>query len=348
MRNYALNKGIPLEAIILEDNSYSTYENAVFTRSVMINQGFKSAIIVSSDYHMRRVKFLFDKFYKGTEISLIYSASKSSFFNPQIWWRNNKSVVSIIYEYCKLISNFFGIHSKDNNNKIPTKSRCLLTFDDGYDCIYTNAFSYMKSKGLKATLYAFTNAIEHNSTGYITKAHLNEMYANGWAIGNHTDTHENLTSLTHEQIKSRLLNARNWLIKNGYTRAADHIAYPFNAYNSDVLDVMAEIGAKTGRTTNAGFQYNAVKPYELHIRELYSTRTLDQAKAIIDEAITKQTTVIFVLHRIVETPSSSNEWSIANLQGLCDYLEQRQQDIKVETIDEWYKENVVEIADLTQ
>jgi len=124
MRDYTLNKGIPIEAIILEDNSYSTYDNAVFTRNVMISHGFKSAIIVSSDYHMRRVKFLFDNLYKGTGINLIYSASKSSFFNPQIWWGNNKSVVTIAYEYCKLLSNYFGIHCDcprklTDNNALP-------------------------------------------------------------------------------------------------------------------------------------------------------------------------------------------------------------------------------------
>lgn len=117
MKNNALKEGIPLEAIITEDSSFSTYENALHTKEVMISHGFKSAIIVSSEYHMRRTKFLFDNIYRGTGITLFYCSTKSPLFNPEKWWDNKQSVEVTINEYIKLLANALGIYSQDNNDK---------------------------------------------------------------------------------------------------------------------------------------------------------------------------------------------------------------------------------------
>lgn len=117
MRNNALKEGIPSEAIITEDNSFSTYENALHTKEVMVSYGFKSAIIVSSEYHMRRTKFLFDNIYRGTGITLLYCSAQSPFFNPRQWWDNKQSIEITINEYIKLIANGLGIYSRDNNDK---------------------------------------------------------------------------------------------------------------------------------------------------------------------------------------------------------------------------------------
>lgn len=117
MSNYAEKQGVPLDAIIIEDSSFSTYENAVHTREVMISKGFKSAIVVSSDYHMRRTRFNFNNVYKGTGIKLFFCGCQTPYFNPQRWWNNKQGVEITINEYFKLIANALGIYSRDNDDK---------------------------------------------------------------------------------------------------------------------------------------------------------------------------------------------------------------------------------------
>lgn len=63
MRNYALTRGIPPKAIILEENSMDTIGNAYFTRKIIDMLGCSDIYIVSSCYHMRRVKFIFEMCY---------------------------------------------------------------------------------------------------------------------------------------------------------------------------------------------------------------------------------------------------------------------------------------------
>jgi uncharacterized SAM-binding protein YcdF (DUF218 family) len=52
-------EGIPAEAILLDDQSRSTEENALYTKAIMDGQGWHTAIIVSDSYHLFRAQHLF-------------------------------------------------------------------------------------------------------------------------------------------------------------------------------------------------------------------------------------------------------------------------------------------------
>jgi len=51
--------GVPAEAIIQEDRSRSTEENAIYTKAMMEANGWRSAILVSDGYHLFRSNRLF-------------------------------------------------------------------------------------------------------------------------------------------------------------------------------------------------------------------------------------------------------------------------------------------------
>lgn len=74
----------------------------------MKQYGFNSGIVVSSDYHMQRVKLTYQRVFKDTDIRLIYCAAQDINFNPDRWWANNKSIMATINEYIKFIGYAFG------------------------------------------------------------------------------------------------------------------------------------------------------------------------------------------------------------------------------------------------
>jgi uncharacterized SAM-binding protein YcdF (DUF218 family) len=61
-----MEMGIPGKDIIEECGSKDTSENARYTKQIIEKRGFKSPILVTSAYHMKRAVFLFEK--QGTEI----------------------------------------------------------------------------------------------------------------------------------------------------------------------------------------------------------------------------------------------------------------------------------------
>jgi uncharacterized SAM-binding protein YcdF (DUF218 family) len=52
-------QGIPAEAVILETVSISTEENAIFAAQLMREHGWQQVILVSDDYHLLRVDWIF-------------------------------------------------------------------------------------------------------------------------------------------------------------------------------------------------------------------------------------------------------------------------------------------------
>ena len=51
---YARSKGLPEEAILLEEKSTVTEENIIYSKEIMDKNNFKTAIIVSDPLHMKR------------------------------------------------------------------------------------------------------------------------------------------------------------------------------------------------------------------------------------------------------------------------------------------------------
>jgi uncharacterized SAM-binding protein YcdF (DUF218 family) len=53
--------GVPDTAIVLEDRSRSTEENALYTQEIMQANGWTSAVLVSDGYHLLRAHWLFNR-----------------------------------------------------------------------------------------------------------------------------------------------------------------------------------------------------------------------------------------------------------------------------------------------
>lgn len=54
MRNWLVSNGMPEDAIILENEATSTYENLLYSQRIMEEKGMKKAAIITHDYHGTR------------------------------------------------------------------------------------------------------------------------------------------------------------------------------------------------------------------------------------------------------------------------------------------------------
>lgn len=99
--------GVPESDLILEEEATSTYTNAVYTKEKMIEIGLESALVVSSDYHMRRVKLVFDQVYEEAGIELTYVASLR---NEVPWYRDGANIWFTVKEFVKLPGYWLGLY----------------------------------------------------------------------------------------------------------------------------------------------------------------------------------------------------------------------------------------------
>ncbi len=61
-KNYAVGNGVPFDDVVLENLSNTTVGNAYYSkRNVVSPNGWRRSLIISSDFHIPRVRFIFRK-----------------------------------------------------------------------------------------------------------------------------------------------------------------------------------------------------------------------------------------------------------------------------------------------
>jgi uncharacterized SAM-binding protein YcdF (DUF218 family) len=105
----AMSEGVPEQAIILDPWAQNTYQNAVNSKALMERYGFRSAIVVSSDYHMRRVSLIFARVFRGTGTVLTYVSANDPGFHPSRWWTSTQTMPHMAWEYGGMAAFYLGL-----------------------------------------------------------------------------------------------------------------------------------------------------------------------------------------------------------------------------------------------
>ncbi len=151
-----------------------------------------------------------------------------------------------------------------NNYKIRSLSEILsgkngiaITFDDGYEDVYTNALPILKKYGIPATVFVIGDSKNPNRDkmdNHLELLNLSQILLlkeAGWEIGFHTQTHPSLIELSEEELEEELITGK----KETETKLGidlDYIAYPLGLYNKKVLKKVKAAGYKAGFTINGG------------------------------------------------------------------------------------------------
>ena len=101
MYDLAVLEGVPGSSILKEERSRSTYENALFTRELMERQGLRSAVVVTSDWHMKRSAFVFERVYRGSGIELHYCGAPDDRSDFEEWWMDGEKQQVVLSEWAK-------------------------------------------------------------------------------------------------------------------------------------------------------------------------------------------------------------------------------------------------------
>lgn len=125
----------------------------------------------------------------------------------------------------------------------------VVTFDDGYESVYTNAFPLLVEYGVRATVFVNTDTV--GTAGHLTEDQMKTMEESGLVrFGSHTLSHRHLTELDREEARRALSESRTALEKL-LDHSVTSLAYPDGAYDDTVLSLVAECGYKYAYTTDA-------------------------------------------------------------------------------------------------
>lgn len=156
----------------------------------------------------------------------------------------------------------------------------MITFDDGYADVYTNASPVLARLHMHATAYVITSRISGRDTSFLTWPELRALERRGIQVGSHTETHAALTALTTSAMREELVGARTAL-----QRALHHpvpwLAYPYGAVDGHVVAVVRASGYALAVTTRSGACQSPAQPLQLHRLEVLDTTGVAGLRALV-------------------------------------------------------------------
>ncbi len=136
----------------------------------------------------------------------------------------------------------------------------VITFDDGYEDNYTNAFPILKKYNMKATVFMIADSI--GAPRFLTADQLKEMNAYGFDVQSHTYSHRPLTTLDGEEIKAELSHSKV-VLEEVLNKKIQYIAYPQGKYDKKVEELTREAGYKLAFTVGPGNYTREDGPMEI-------------------------------------------------------------------------------------
>lgn len=167
-----------------------------------------------------------------------------------------------------------------------------VTFDDGYEDVYTNAYPVLKSLGIKATVFLITNEIGGsytNSEGrtfpLLNRGQIEEMCASGLVeFMPHGHTHRKLHQLNETEQEKEIVVSRD-TVKDVTGTSANVFAYPRGRTTPAIAKLLERLGFTRALGVVPGLVHTDSDRYNLPRNAVDNNVGLKEFKLKISDAI---------------------------------------------------------------
>lgn len=125
----------------------------------------------------------------------------------------------------------------------------VITFDDGFEDNFLDAYPILKKYGFPATIFMPSDHV--GIAERLSWDQLKEMTAHGITIGSHTRFHVYLPGLAKERLLDEIVASKKILEQN-IGRPVDFIAYPSGGFTDEAKSIVQQAGYAAAFTTNRG------------------------------------------------------------------------------------------------
>jgi len=110
MEHDLVERGVPKDKIVrLAHDADSTREEAEALTKLAMQRKWHSVIVVTSNYHTRRARYIFHRvFPQGIEVRV--ASAHDGDFDPQHWWEKRKSIKELSREFAGMAVAIWELH----------------------------------------------------------------------------------------------------------------------------------------------------------------------------------------------------------------------------------------------
>jgi peptidoglycan/xylan/chitin deacetylase (PgdA/CDA1 family) len=155
----------------------------------------------------------------------------------------------------------------------PSKERLVaLTFDDGYQDFFENAYPVLRRYRYPSTVFLVSDLIGRENS-WEEGAHMGRRRLLDWdaihaiktagvVFGSHSRTHPFLSRLSPEGLQVEITGSKSRL-EAELQLPVDFFCYPYGDYDPRAIDMVKEAGYTLAVTTKRGLVHKGSDPYEI-------------------------------------------------------------------------------------
>ena len=173
-------------------------------------------------------------YHSVSDYDYLYAVSAKKFRKQIIYLKKKFKIISV-----EELENFL-----DNQQKI-TENLAVITFDDGLEDNYLNAWPILKELKIPAIIFMTTSLLGGSITNdrgfyfkFLNKDQIIEMSKDELiTFGSHTHKHPILTTLKSPEIDHELKVSKN-ILESIINKDVKYFAYPKGKFNEEVLAIV--------------------------------------------------------------------------------------------------------------
>jgi len=196
------------------------------------------------------------------------SLIKGQYVSPSLFRRHLGYLARVRYQAISLSQLVEFLHS----GVMPVPKPIVITFDDGYECVYQEAFPLLMERGFSATVFLvgsgiggtneWEQAIGDVAEPMMSRQQIREMMEHGMEFGSHTWGHRHLTRIPLGEARREIADSKAKL-EDMLGAAIQFFAYPYGQYNQAIRDLVEESGYLGACSTLTGVNVAGHDPYWL-------------------------------------------------------------------------------------
>jgi uncharacterized SAM-binding protein YcdF (DUF218 family) len=114
MEHDLTERGVPKDKIVpCVNDADNTREEAAALAGLAVVQHWKSVIVVTSNYHTRRARYIFSRVFPSS-IAISFAGARDGDFDPEKWWESRKSVKLFSREVVGMIVSMWELRGKNS------------------------------------------------------------------------------------------------------------------------------------------------------------------------------------------------------------------------------------------
>ncbi|WP_234968904.1 polysaccharide deacetylase family protein [Thiomicrospira sp. ALE5] len=141
------------------------------------------------------------------------------------------------------------IHHWETNQPVPDRT-VVLTADDAYISVYTEAYPRLKKLGWTMTTFVNSEPVDSGFGNYMSWQQMRNMQAAGFEFANHSHSHSKMRPIDGETEADMLTRVRQEVslaqqrldAELGAENVPRLFAYPYGEYSESAANLIAEMG----------------------------------------------------------------------------------------------------------